>query len=211
MKKKHQALKFIVIPLIVLISGFLLYQYLIGEKLDIGDSAYHKNRVGDYFISHSSCDICLTYEKITVDKKTFYVFPENGIYAIDKNHVYYDGKIVPEADVNTFEIIKFGWPKDQNHVFTGTKVLNADVETFVPLSVNYAKDKNNTYSTSETLKEEMSRSYIPMPNDSIPLSFVSIDENRRYFIIQDQSATYAKCLDVTRFYKIDNRTVINYK
>lgn len=54
-------------------------------------------RVGDKIIYEGS--ILLEKE---VDSKTFQILSNNSSYFKDKNHIYYNNKILPEADVNTF-------------------------------------------------------------------------------------------------------------
>lgn len=53
-------------------------------------------------------------------------------YTRDKNHIYYEGKVLPNADLATFQIIKWGYGKDKKNVyFLETIVEGADPETFI--------------------------------------------------------------------------------
>lgn len=53
-------------------------------------------------------------------------------YTRDKNHIYYEGKVLPDADLATFQIIKWGYAKDKNNVyFLETIVEGANPETFI--------------------------------------------------------------------------------
>ncbi len=52
-------------------------------------------------------------------------------YSRDKNHVYYEGKVIHDADFATFQIIKWGYAKDKKNVyFLETIVEGADPRTF---------------------------------------------------------------------------------
>jgi len=71
------------------------------------------------------------------DKDTFReIFIHQEInYAMDKNHVYKDSKVIPGADPGTFKIYKnnFFYAKDRNHVYCEGKILGkADPANFEP-------------------------------------------------------------------------------
>ena len=71
-------------------------------------------------------------------------------HAGDKKNVYYDGRRIEGADVNTFEVIEpcvFGYSKDKVSVYyEDKKIPGSDPKTFEILGENgYSKDKNNAY------------------------------------------------------------------
>lgn len=88
-------------------------------------------------------------------------------YAKDKNYVYANGKILINADPETFSLIfapnSLGsYTKDKNNVYfllqslggrqeVPAVVTGADPNTFVPISRNYAKDKKHAYKLGKTM------------------------------------------------------------
>ncbi|TXI92372.1 MAG: hypothetical protein E6Q34_06565 [Burkholderiaceae bacterium] len=75
------------------------------------------------------------------DPATFTLFSEGQYnlptgYAKDKNHVFYQTKLIPEADPDTFVFLDDGYPpsaKDKNHVYQGEEVVaGVDPATFTP-------------------------------------------------------------------------------
>lgn len=86
------------------------------------------------------------------DSKTFQVFEEFGPpyeYSKDKKHVYKQGKILPNADAETFEFINAFYMKDKNHIYyEGNLLKEADVNTFeISTQSSYdGKDKNYYFS-----------------------------------------------------------------
>ncbi|MBS1650832.1 MAG: DKNYY domain-containing protein [Bacteroidetes bacterium] len=74
----------------------------------------------------------------TVDAKSFKALDSALFYFIDKNKVYYENKIIEEADVSSFSLINdsnikyaSGYAKDKNHVyFDGVLVKDANPLTF---------------------------------------------------------------------------------
>ena len=75
---------------------------------------------------------------INIDKESF--VPLNHVYAKDKNHVYFKGKRITQADTESFQILDASWghPNDRQHyakdhenVYVRGKVLSkADPKTF---------------------------------------------------------------------------------
>lgn len=56
----------------------------------------------------------------------------NEIYTQDRDHVYYRGELLTEADARSFEFLGHGYAKDNWHVFYNGRILNgADPNTFV--------------------------------------------------------------------------------
>lgn len=65
----------------------------------------------------------------TVDGATFGPVAANTFYYKDRNHVYHLDKVIPEADANTFEVIRLEnddhpkYAKDKHHVYWMGKVV----------------------------------------------------------------------------------------
>jgi hypothetical protein len=101
------------------------------------------------------------------DVATFEVIPNQNAepgplsdeFAKDKNHIYYFGDVVSQADPVTFSVLldstgfDWGYAKDKNHFYfidenSGTWVNvipNVDYATFVVLGNGYAKDKSHVW------------------------------------------------------------------
>lgn len=57
----------------------------------------------------------------------------SGSYRLDRfrNEVYYEGRLVPDADFSSFEDLGFGYAKDRNHVYRFGEILEyVDPSTF---------------------------------------------------------------------------------
>lgn len=115
---------------------YMQYQYpykgFMDNKInDVGIYAMDDQQ-GYYFSS-----IGITYIK-GIDAASF--TPLNHVYAKDKNHVYFKGKIIQEADAENFQILDASWghrtnrqhyAKDLQNVYVRGKVLpKADPKTF---------------------------------------------------------------------------------
>jgi len=79
--------------------------------------------------------------------------PLSDYYAKDKNYVYWRAYIIPNADVNSIELLKVyddsSWYysstyiKDKNYVFYETTIVkDADPKTFVPIDTTSGEDRN---------------------------------------------------------------------
>lgn len=84
---------------------------------------------------------------LTVDDATFSVFKKNKAYAKDKNHVFYQGKVIPDADPSSYNLLKKEFfAKDKNHVFLFYyKIEGANPETFMELKFPYGKDDKTVF------------------------------------------------------------------
>ncbi|QLG44344.1 DKNYY domain-containing protein [Costertonia aggregata] len=64
--------------------------------------------------------------------------------------VYYVGKPILEADIETFELLEFSYAKDKNHVFyNGKKIEGADPNSFEHDEGARCKDKNGYFLSGE--------------------------------------------------------------
>lgn len=68
------------------------------------------------------------------------------IYYHNDNSIYADGRILSEADYDTFEVIGLHYAKDKNNIYADWKVLSGvDYSTFKEIDFQHARDKNNIY------------------------------------------------------------------
>ena len=84
----------------------------------------------------------------------YYNFPnfiygkdDKNVYAISKFDETYSSKIIKNADVNSFEVMKNSmYTKDKNNIYySNRKIIGADLPTFQIGSDGFSKDKNNIY------------------------------------------------------------------
>lgn len=71
-------------------------------------------------------------------------------YKIENNQVHFIGNgydvIIPETDLNTFQVLGDYIAKDKNNVYYVAKIISgADASSFQFLNSFYSKDKNNVY------------------------------------------------------------------
>jgi hypothetical protein len=79
---------------------------------------------------------------------------KKGEYAKDKNHVYWRGTIISNAEPVTFELLVGRYAKDSKHVYLDQNVVEgADPETFqkLPGKEIWGQDKNDFYYGNEAL------------------------------------------------------------
>ena len=92
------------------------------------------------------------FQLVEADAQTFQIL-ENGVagvtyvnYAKDKNHVYYNGTIMQNADAKTFERLDSFHAKDRQHIFYSQYVLSEDPNHFRFLGSGYSRDRKHIYS-----------------------------------------------------------------
>jgi hypothetical protein len=131
--------------LLLLVFYFYVYKRPIGESY----SYYFKNKLG--MIYEAECNstvgvLCLsnTYTKLDVDTKTFEVIREKSgfisPYAKDANYVYYEGKIIKNADPGSFGLPYWGFAKDKNtYYMDGTEIREFALKIDPNVSFNDGK------------------------------------------------------------------------
>jgi hypothetical protein len=95
---------------------------------------------------------------VNVDVQTFEYVVDSDNWLIsflrDKNHVYRHDSypdenevfdVVPDADRDTYQVLGYGWSKDDKNVYYKYKRKNADPQTFTNINRYYSKDKNNLF------------------------------------------------------------------
>jgi hypothetical protein len=79
---------------------------------------------------------------------------KNGEYARDKNHVYWRGEIISNAEPASFELLAGRYAKDSEHVYLDLNVVEgADPKTFqkLPGKEIWGRDGNDFYYGQEAL------------------------------------------------------------
>ena len=94
-------------------------------------------------------------KKLNADTKSFTALDRSKyLWAKDKSSVFYKGRLVPNADPDSFTILNNYYAKDKNNVFGGCKLIpDVDIKSFETLKNKWqdkelsfhAKDKNNGY------------------------------------------------------------------
>ncbi len=104
----------------------------------------------------------------------------NKFYAKDKNAIYYKGKIIEKADLETFEILRYSdYSKDKNSLyFKDKKVSGVDLETFEIIDWDYAKDKDSVYFQQKII------------NKADPVTFEPLDPFFSYYSKDKQYVYY---------------------
>lgn len=89
-----------------------------------------------------------TFESITTVRKIDY-------WRIIVNNVLINkGIILPEIDVETFEVLDYNFLKDKNGIYyDGKKIIGADYSSFKTLSEEYSTDGKHVYFKEAILKE----------------------------------------------------------
>ena len=94
-----------------------------------------------------------------VDPNDFIII--NPLHAKTSKNIYFKNAIIPNAEVETFEIlytfpqVYTDYAKDAERVFyQGEVIPNADVETFELLNHVYARDKNRYYRDGKIIKKD---------------------------------------------------------
>jgi len=69
-----------------------------------------------------------------------------GLYAKDKNNIYYNSRTLKNADLNSFEYIERYYAKDRNAVyFAGIKLEDAELNSLEFINCDYLKDKQYVF------------------------------------------------------------------
>lgn len=123
---------------------------------ELNPQFYFKDKNGIYFRErYGKSGLDLT--RIDgADPDTFMALP-HYLLAKDKNHVFYQGKIIESLDANTFEVLDGSYFRDINSIYvrhqeTFTPLANSDPCSFVIIDYRdqyqwggYAKDKYQVY------------------------------------------------------------------
>ncbi|RZS93229.1 DKNYY family protein [Aquimarina brevivitae] len=79
------------------------------------------------------------------DSSSILVGPDSQFLRADE-HIYYKGKVVPNVDAESFQLVSKGYFIDKNSVyFQDQRIEKADVSTFTMIKYQYGKDKNHVF------------------------------------------------------------------
>jgi hypothetical protein len=184
--------------------------------------------------SYSKKDNKIFYhDKVVVnaDYSTFKVYSEQheredcvegGLdrYALDKNHIFYKGDIIPGVDLTTFTFLVtneyFSYSSDKNNVYRDGKLIpGADPTTFELLAYKnqqnqlvYSKDKNHVFRDDEVISGADPKTFIIISQDFS--SIYAKDKNNVYHdgvIISGADADTFNFVDSSREYMKDKNRV----
>lgn len=121
-------------------------------------------------------------EKIKeIDTKTLKVLWTeiyNKHYAKDISNVYFQGKIIKNSDIQTFEVLEEFHAKDKDNIYyKSSEIEEIDYVTFEILGGEYSKDKSNIYWQDKKL-------------DNIDISTFKIIDNIRKKLSKDKKNVY---------------------
>lgn len=133
---------------------FFLFMYVHGQPLSPPFSEYKAEKDVVYYLTGMSGVILDSQRVEGVDINTFQIFHQGHYikdYAKDKNNVYYQGKIVDNANAETFNLL-FANDRFRQYVYCdstsvfdhGKKLVNVDRKTIKQIG-QYLKDKDNVY------------------------------------------------------------------
>jgi hypothetical protein len=132
--------------------------YRVGELLKNADP--ESFQILSYTYQKDNYQVWSMGKPINADVKTFelvkYKYPGDdneqiSLYAIDKNHVYFQGDVIPEADVQTFKLVCSDAPYqeygiDKNYVYYDWNIIEgADTKTFTVVNKKTSKIQYDAY------------------------------------------------------------------
>jgi predicted DNA-binding antitoxin AbrB/MazE fold protein len=102
--------------------------------------------------------VCFGHDKTSIDPESYTILGSS--YAKDHNNVYHDGKLVPGANPNTFEVIEKcqanenlvgkilpadNYAQDEENIYWSGEMITADHDSFSVINCSYGKDKDFIY------------------------------------------------------------------
>lgn len=99
----------------------------------------------DFWARDSQCAYFDTVRIDGVDLSSFKILEMST--AKDSNHVYYFGRVIPDADPATYEILGYSaYSRDKSHIWCGDDLLeDVDYATFTVDDVSTAHDKYGSF------------------------------------------------------------------
>lgn len=144
MKTKRPLLTIIIVFLCLCLSvlgiGFIYLSTLPPDPFQ--DSGYYIRWTKVYYKGGFPSS---AFELEGADVFTFEILDEQQQYARDKNHVYFNGTIIPEADSATFEFLGTYYSRDKNNVYISGVILSTDSPNFEFLPSNLMRDSQHIY------------------------------------------------------------------
>jgi hypothetical protein len=126
------------------------------------EGKYKKKHGKMYYSYWASAGNQVEYEVEGADLKSFKVLESLPvkIYAADKNHVYWRGRVIENADGATFRPLNREYSVDGKHIFNGAKVLStSDPQTFRILEDEYVLDCDSVYFQGKVISGADSKTF----------------------------------------------------
>src|SRR5688572_21346660 len=118
------------------------------------------------------------FELEGADVSTFEILDEEQTYARDKNQVYYNGNVIPDADSATFELLESYYSRDKNNVYVSGNIFSTDSANFEFLRGNLMRDSQHIYWAAEIISDDPSN--FTIIDDSTPTTYWK-DSNYIFF------------------------------
>lgn len=122
--------------LICLIIGGIGYFYFANQPPNrLSDSGYYIRITKVYY--YHGFGLSEPFEIQGADIASFEILDELEQYAKDKNHVYFQGVIIPEADTQTFSVLNenYNCAVDANHAYQRDNIIPNFDPTTIPTNV----------------------------------------------------------------------------
>lgn len=129
-----------------LLMSFILF--ILASCASKGNFKYTKSDSGVSIVHYGK-----TYQVAGADPSTLISFP-NTRYAKDKNYVYYDGKVLINAQVDSFTVLNMSYGKDKSSVYRKeNQITGADPQSFKLITQHkddfiygvYSEDDNDIF------------------------------------------------------------------
>ena len=115
----------------------------------------------DFWAQDGQCAYYDTVRIDGVDLPSFKILEMST--AKDNNHVYYFGRVIPDADPATYEILgNSAYSRDKSHIWCGDDLLEGvDYETFTVDDMTTAHDKHGSFRWEK-------RDNVKVANETVP-------------------------------------------
>lgn len=139
----------------------------------LSDSGYYLRGSKVYY--HPGFGIAEPFEISTADRASFVIIDSQ--YALDANHVFYEGAFIADADPSTFELLEPPFSRDANHIYASGQVFSDDPVNFEVLGENISRDGEHVYWSNTIISND-------------PSHLVIISSLNYYTYIKDSTTVY---------------------
>ncbi|MEO6286201.1 MAG: DKNYY domain-containing protein [Dyadobacter sp.] len=127
-----------------------------GKPGMLSKSGYHISDDKVYYFGGLSSGPAI--ELIGADPKSFKNLDEQGFpegsYGKDKQHVYFEGKLISNANASSLVRLKGYFSRDQDHVFYLNQILSDDPDHFEFIDDNVHKDCKHVYWSDKIISDD---------------------------------------------------------
>jgi hypothetical protein len=131
---------------------YFINRKILNDNIDLASFAlvpnsknFAKDKNNLYKLGHSLEVI----EKNKFDYETFTAL--GGKYQKDKNGIYFDGELIKNVDIKSFQVLSKFFSKDKTHIFRFEKIFKegpeSEIATFEGINNEYIKDNQNIYNS----------------------------------------------------------------